>query len=106
MMTLIELENILIEYGAALRAIPAEVYEVYAKTHIEDFPNGQIVYLDEFKREMLVVKSIPTNAGKFVFEHNCGTGRMVRFTGRQYYNSIEEVIESLLRLEKPSYHNL
>ena len=38
MMTLIELENILIEYGAALRAIPAEVYEVYAKTHIEDFP--------------------------------------------------------------------
>ena len=88
MMTLIELENILIEYGAALR------------------PNGQIVYLDEFKREMLVVKSIPTNAGKFVFEHNCGTGRMVRFTGRQYYNSIEEVIESLLRLEKPSYHNL
>lgn len=37
MMTLIEVENILIEYGVALRAIPAEVY---AKTHIEDFPDG------------------------------------------------------------------
>ena len=93
----------LIEYGVALRAIPAEVY---AKTHIEDFPDGQIIYLDEFKREMLVVKSIPTNAGKFVFEHNCGTGRMARFTGRQYHDSIEEAIGSLLRLEKPSYHNL
>ena len=106
MMTLVELEKILIEHGVALRAIPAEMYEVYEKAHAEKFPDGQIIYLDEFKRKMLVRKRTPQNAGKFVFEYNCGTGCMVRFSGQQYYDSIEEAIGSLLRLERPGYHNL
>ena len=105
-MTVVELEKIMIEHGVTLRAIPTEVYGVYEKTHAEEFPDGQILYLDRFKQEMVIVKRIPENAGKFIFKRNCDTASAVRFEGQRYYDSIEEAIEALLQSERPAYHDL
>ena len=105
-MNTVELGQIMIEYGVTLRAIPAEVYGVYEKGHAAEFPDGQIVYLEEFKREMLITKHVPPNAGKFLFEYKCSTGNLVKFGGKEYFNSIEDAAEAILRLKKPGYPNL
>lgn len=104
-MNITELEQIMIEYGVTLRAIPSTVYGIYEKKNAEKYPDGEIKFLEAFKREMLITKHIPKNAGKFIFEYNCGTGDLVRFTGQNYYNSIEEAARALLRLEKPAYRD-
>ena len=105
-MDVTELGEIMVKYGIALRAIPAEVCGVFEKTHIAEYPSWQIVYLKEFKREMLITKRIPKNAGKFIFECNCGTETLVPFTSKEYYDSIEEAVGAFLRLVKSDYHDL
>lgn len=104
-MNIAELEQIMVEYGVTLRAIPAEVYGIYETTHAEEYPDGQISYLEEFKREMLITKRIPKDAGKFILEYNCGTGKTVCFSRQEYYDSIEEAIKALPRSGKPVYHD-
>lgn len=92
-----ELEKIMISHGVALRAIPEKVRHVLEKQHIDRYPNGTIEYLDEFKREMLVFESIPKNAGKFILVKNQATSCNVSFTGKEYFDSIEQAMESLLK---------
>lgn len=96
-MNIKELESIMIEYGVVLRAIPKTVRGVYEKYHIDKYPNGTIEYLEEYKREMLVVISVPKNAGKFVFECQKNTISGVQFQGNKYFDSIELAIADLLR---------
>lgn len=91
-----ELEEIMIEHGVVLRAIPKKVRGVYEKYHADEFPNGTIEYLEDFKREMLVVWSIPKNAGKFTFECEKHTGSTVKFRGKKFFDSIEEAVKDLI----------
>lgn len=90
-----ELEQIMIKNGIVLRAIPDKVVMVCEKEHIDTFPNGEIQYLDEYKREMLVMETVPDHAGKFLIESDKNTCRNIRFGSEKYYNSIEEALKSL-----------
>lgn len=91
-----ELEDVMVSHGVALRAIPSKVVSIYEKYHIDTHPEGVIKYHEDFKREMLFVESIPKNAGKFIFESGLGTGNIVRYSGKKYFNSIEEAVDHLL----------
>ena len=95
-MTLQELEQVMIEYGIAIKAIPNKMKSVYEKSHINEYPNGYIKYLEEYKREMLIVEYEPKNAGKFVIVDNTGTSSSVWFVN-DFYDSIEDAVESLLK---------
>ena len=90
-----ELEKVMISHGVVLRAIPEKVRGIYEKRHIDTYPNGVIKYLDDYKREMLVVETIPKNAGKFILECVPHTSSMVKFSGKKYFDSIEEAVEFL-----------
>jgi len=89
------LEEIMITHGIVLRAIPRKVRGVYDKRHLDKYPNGIITYLEEYKRDMLVVETIPQNAGKFIFESVKSTRSTVSFSGKKYFDSIEEAIEHI-----------
>lgn len=91
-----ELEDIMVTHSVVLRAIPKKVVDVYEKQHIDSYPTGTIRYLERYKREMLVVESIPKNAGKFLFEQQNNTASMVQFRGKKYFDSIEEAVADLL----------
>lgn len=93
-MTIEELERIMVEHGATIRAIPKVIVGVYEKRHIDKYPDGRIEYFDSFKREMLVTESAPKNAGKFLLKSKCGTGCMVEFE-RKFYDSIEQAVADL-----------
>ena len=91
-----ELEDIMITHSVVLRAIPKKVVGVYEKQHIDSYPTGTIQYLERYKREMLVVESIPKNAGKFIFECQRNTSSSVHFSGKKFFDSIEEAVADLL----------
>lgn len=91
-----ELEEIMITHGVTLRAIPRVVTSTLEARHIKEFPKGEIKYLPAFKREMLIVKSFPENGGKFLVETNQGTDSVVRFHGKEYFDSISEAIDFIL----------
>lgn len=91
-----ELENIMILNGVVLRALPRIMRGIYETRHIDIFPNGTIEYLEEYKREMLVVYTVPKNAGKFIFECARNTMNSVSFAGKKYYDTIEEAVNDLL----------
>lgn len=91
-----ELEKIMVEYGVVLRPIPKIVRSVYEKKYATTTPDGVVKYMEKYKREMLVVERVPENAGKFIFECQKNTNRIVHFHGKKYFDSIEEAIQYLL----------
>ncbi len=96
MMTVEELQQIMIEKGVVIRAIPMKIRGIYEKEKINKYPNGTIQYLPEFKREMLVCESVPQNAGKFIIEQNQGSLSTVKFCGKEYFDTIEDAVKSLV----------
>lgn len=94
-MTLEELGSIMQEHGLVLRAIPKKVRGVYEAYHKDDYPDGQVMYLEEHGREMLVVERVPKNAGKFLIESVKNTGDTVWFSKR-FFGSIEEAVGAVL----------
>ena len=94
-MTIKELEQIMVKYGVAIKAIPKKMISVYEKSHINEYPHGEVKYLEGYQREMLVVESEPKNAGKFVIVKNTGTSTNIWFV-KEFYNSIEEAVNALL----------
>lgn len=91
-----ELENIMISHGIVLRAIPKIERSICEKRRANEFPDGKIEYLEEYKREMLVIERIPKYAGKFIFEYKQGTASTVKFTGKKFFDSIEQAVNDLL----------
>lgn len=94
-MNIKELEDIMVTNGIVLRAIPEEITEIYEKRHIDKFPEGSVRYLERYHREMLVVKRIPRNAGKFIFERAPNTMAVINFRNNKFYDSIEEAMADL-----------
>lgn len=93
-MTIKELEKIMVENAITIKAIPNKVVSIFEKSHIDKYPNGCIQYLEQYKREMLVVETIPKNAGKFVIGKNTGNSSVVSYNG-VFFDSIEDAVDSL-----------
>ena len=99
--TVAELEKIMIEKCIAIRAMPKEVRGIYEKSNFKRFSKDkkytscEIKYLKDFKREMCVVKSIPKGAGKFVIEQAKSNMSDVNFHGI-YFDSIEDAVKSII----------
>ncbi len=93
--TIGQLEEIMISHGAVIRAIPREIIHVMEKRHADRYPNGEIRYLDKYKREMLVVKEIPECAGKFIVQEERHTCSIVKFRKPVFLDSIEDVVRHL-----------
>lgn len=97
-MDLNELNDIFINKGIVLRAIPRKVKGIYEKSHAHDFPDGKIQYLDEFRREMLVLEYVPEHAGEFLIEFAKNTDSIVRFSEKKYFVSLEDALTSILEM--------
>lgn len=89
------LQQLMIENGLAVRAIPPTRRIVVELRHKEEFPDGHAQYLEEFNREMWVEERINSHGGQFVVERNCGTSSTVHFSGKRFYNSLSELIEDV-----------
>ena len=94
------LQNIMVENALSVRAIPKTVREVVELRHKDKYPGGYVEYIDSFKREMWVYEKYPKHGGQFVVESKCGVGSMIRFSGKRYYNSLEEVINDFTEHNK------
>ena len=99
-LTIEELERLMVEYGIVLRAIPTTVREILEVRHKDEYPDGKVVYLEEFHRDMLVVERVPKHAGEFLMECRQGTSEMVQFR-RIFYKSIGEAIADLPQRIQP-----
>lgn len=96
-MTIAELEEIMVKEGLVVRAMPKTIVGIYERTesNIKNMPNGKIVYLEKFKREMLVVEKTPKAGGKFFVTSAKNTNSTVCFKN-ETFDSIEEAIENYL----------
>lgn len=92
-MSLNRLQEIMVEKGLSIRAIPKTIRGTVELRHKNEFPQGHSEYLEPFKREMWVYEEHPKIGGKFVVESKCGTSSMVRFIGKRFYNSLEEILK-------------
>lgn len=88
------LQKIMVEKALSIRAIPKSIRGVVEVRHKEQYPDGHAEYLDRFGREMWVYERQPEHGGQFIVESNCGTSSMVKFYGKRYYNSLEEIVRA------------
>lgn len=95
-----ELGQLMVEHRACLRAIPNKVRSVLEASHADEYPTGKIVFLPEFKREMLVVESVPDHAGQFLVKTGLGTMAMVDFNNLKFYETLEDAIKAMMKKEK------
>lgn len=106
--TISELEELMIACGGTIRAIPKDVrgvYSIYA--HQQGCINGgKIEYIPEYGREMYVTHTKPIHGGQFVFESVKSTRSIVDFTGKQFYNSIEELAKDMKESLKSANKNM
>lgn len=103
-MTIQELEKIMQEHGAVIRAIPLKVRMVLEAAHAKDCNDGEVRYLEEFHRKMFVREYVPENAGKFLIESVKNTGTTVWFQQR-FFDSIEDAVIDLVngKAGSPNY---
>lgn len=97
-----ELAELMTERGACLRAIPMSVRETVDARHASDpcyenpaYVKKEMKFLPEYGREMFVAERRPEHAGMFLLETGLGTSSMVRFSGKKYYGSLDEVLDAL-----------
>lgn len=103
-MTIQELEKIMQEHGAVIRAIPLKIREILEASYEKAYPDGQVMYLDEYKREMLVREYVPKHAGEFCIEAVKSATTTVIF-GPQFFDSIEDAVSALINgdVKSPNY---
>lgn len=93
--TLEDLQRLMVEKGCSIRAIPLMSRVVVELRHKDKFPNGHAQYLEGFNREMWVEERKNAHGGQFVVESNCGTGATIRFSGKKFYTSLEELFDDM-----------
>lgn len=94
-----ELEALILRHGAIIRAVPTETKSVYEISHAAEHPGGQIKYLPEYGREMLVVWRRHAAGGQFLLKTSESAGATVKFTMHDAYGSLEDVLGALRRLD-------
>lgn len=90
------LAELMMKYRVVVRAIPKKIRCIVDKRHIDQFPDGKIVYMEEYKREMLVYYEFPQHGGQFLVTQCRGTNASVDFRKPHFYfNSLFDIIEFL-----------
>lgn len=97
-MTIQELEKIMQEHGLVIRALPKKRRQVLEAGYKTVYPDGTIMYMEEFKRKMLVREQdlAPHLAGKFLIQSVKGTSADVHFE-HELFDSIEDAVTSVLK---------
>jgi len=95
-MTTQEIEQIMIEKGITVRAIPKKIISHWTIQE-KNIPNckNKIIYNEKGKPFEEKIK-VPENGGKFIIVNNCGNDSLVNFKNCKYFNSIDEAIKSLI----------
>ncbi len=96
-MTIEALGQLMVEHGACIRATPNIVRDVLEARHINEYPDGKIVFLPEYKRNMLVVEKIPKHAGQFLVKTGLSTMARVDFNGAEFYDTLEDAVAAIVK---------
>ena len=101
-LTVAELEQVMKDYNVVIRRIPDFRQHTYEATDIDKYPDGVLVYIPFFAREMLLVDKVHPYSGKFIYTVCNDTSTMVPFCERngklkpeQMFDSIEELVEDV-----------
>lgn len=92
--TIQQLEEIMRKYGSSIHAVKLEQRQIMEKRHADRYNDGEIKYMEEFKREMFVRTYVPENAGKFYLKVNGG-----HFDKAILFDSINDIVKYLLEKE-------
>lgn len=97
-----EISAILMEHGASIRIIPKEHWSVFEVCHKDMYPDGVVKYLDEYKREMLVVQKENPHAGKVNVGFSTTATGTVTFEPT-FYDSVEDAVDYIAGLPIKDY---
>lgn len=103
-MTIKDLQNLMVEYGLVIRAIPPTARIVVELRHKDKYPNGHAQYLEAFKREMWVEEIENIHAGQFAVEQCRSTTATVHFSGKKFYHSLEELANDMMQFSEGNAH--
>lgn len=100
MLTINELEELMIKHGLVIRAIKPYHIDVFEVRHKDKYPDSEEYYDERLKRNMIRRKVEHGKiANKFVIQKEETTDATVKFYKPIFFDSIEEAINSL-SLEK------
>ena len=87
------LDKFIKEKGLAIRYIPEKIRSAYdVNDHtLKSIPNGEVQYLPEYKREMLVVYTVPKHAGELLVTQCKHTMKNVDFSQGMYFKDLGEM---------------
>lgn len=94
-----DLELLMIKYGLVIRAIPNKIRNVVELCHSVQYPDGQVQYLEEYKRKMWVSYSVPEHAGEFIVTQARHTRSTVTWSRPRYFKSISEIKRAIKNKE-------
>lgn len=94
------LEQLMIKYGVVIRAVPEKIPFTVEKRHIDKYPDGEIKFLPEYGREMLVGYKNHKYGGKFALGFAKHTGNDLPFMKWKFFNSLEEIENYLFTLSE------
>lgn len=86
------LDKFIKEKGLIIRPIPEKVRSVYeaSESNINKY-NGEIKYLDKYKRNMLVVYEVPKHAGELLVVQCNHTNKEINYSGGMYFKDLGEM---------------
>ncbi len=108
-MDLKRLEELMIEHGLVIRAIPHETTSTYEARHKQSYPDGVVYYDNYLKREMLRVVRKNSLGGKFIIAKKGNQDSTVsgwewqKIKGSKKvvaYDTIEQAVKSVIGLEE------
>lgn len=95
------IQKIMVDYGVVIRAIPMVERFVLEVCHKDQYPEGKVVMMGKpFNREMLVFEKPLHHAGKFIVAFANNTMSTVRFDGKHYFDTIDDVIDYVIETQK------
>lgn len=94
-----DFQRLMVKYGAIIRAVPEVINAIVEARHADAYPNGEVKYLEEYHREMLVIAKTSKLGGKFLLTFLKSTRSSVSFNKYEVYNSLEEIYTALKEKE-------
>ena len=94
-MTIEMFEKFVRENNLVIRAIPEMVRGAYDvnDNNLKKYSHGEVKYLPEYKREMIVVYTVPAHAGEFLVTRCTNAMCNADFSGGVYFKSFDEIYE-------------
>ena len=80
------------EKNLVIRPIPEHVRSVYeaSESNIARY-NGEVKYLEKYKRNMLVVYEVPAHAGELLVVQCKHTNKEIDYSGGMYFKNLGEM---------------